>query len=491
MALLSRKSISSLQSEASEWGEGGLRRALGGLPLLLLGTGTIVGTDVFMLTGNAAASYAGPGVVLSIVLAGIACALAALCYAELASVIPVAGGAYSYAYATLGEFFAWVVGWNLMLEYAVAATTAAVRWSERFVRLVGGFGVDLPPAWTAAPIAVDAQNHLARVPGTAVNVPAVGLVLLLTLLLVLGIRGSATFNSAAVFITITVVFFVVGFGFIFVNAENWHPFVPPNTGHVGQYGWSGVLRGAGVVFFAYIGFEAVSTVAREARNPQRDMPIAILGSLAVGTILCTLVALVMTGMAHFTELRDAAPAAVAIAKAGPDRAWLQVAVELGSLAGYASLVLVMLLAQPRVVFAMSRDGLLPPPLGRVHAGFRTPHVTTILAGLIVAAAAGLLPAALLARLTNIGIPLVLILVCAGVWVLRVRSPEIPRAFRTPAVPVVPLLGIVSCVALMASLPRAAWVRLLVWLVLGVAVYLLSGRRRSRLGAPPVSPAGGA
>ena len=481
MGLWSRKSVAVLQREAAQEGEGGLRRTLTASNLTLLGIGAIIGAGIFVLTGNAAAQYAGPGVVLSMVAAGVACGFAGLCYAEFASMIPIAGSAYTYGYATLGELIAWIIGWDLMLEYLFGAATVAVGWAGNFVPFLGEFGVTIPPAFTNAPFAVDAANHFSRVPGAILNVPAVVLTILMTIILVIGIRESARFNNIIVFIKLAIIFLVIGVGFAYVNTANWHPFIPANTGKFGEFGWSGVLRGAGVIFFAYIGFDAVSTAAQEARNPQRDMPIGILGSLFVCTILYILMALVMTGMVHYSKLNDPAPILIAVAAAGPALAWLRYAVEIGSLAGLASVVLVMLMGQPRVFFSMARDGLLPPVFGKVHPKFKTPYVTTILTGSIAAIVAGLFPIGLLGQLVSIGTLLAFVIVCAGVWVLRVRSPELPRSFKTPLVPLVPILGMVSCFALMAALPADTWIRLFVWLILGLIIYFAYGKKHSHLG----------
>jgi APA family basic amino acid/polyamine antiporter len=480
MGLFSKKSLTVLQSEASSEGHESLRRALSASNLVLLGIGAIIGAGIFVLTGTAAAQYAGPGIVISFVLAGLACLFAGLCYAEFASMIPMAGSAYTYGYATLGEFIAWIIGWDLILEYLFAASTVSVGWSGYFSKFVRDYmHLDLPETLTNAPFTVEGTHTLVPT-GAIVNLPAVFLVVLLTSLLVIGIRESARLNNLIVFLKITIVFLVIGFGLMFVNPGNWSPLVPANSGEFGHFGWSGVLRGAGVIFFAYIGFDAVSTAAQEAKNPQRDLPIGILGSLAVCTVLYILMALVMTGVAHYSELNVPDPVYVAIDKAGPGLAWLKPIVALGAIAGLASVVLVMLMGQPRIFFAMSRDGLLPPVFGRVHPRFRTPYLATIITGTVAAVIAGLFPIGLLGELVSIGTLLAFVIVCAGILVLRYTRPDLHRPFRTPLVPVVPVLGILCCLGLMAPLPLDTWLRLLIWMGVGLVIYFTYGRLHSRV-----------
>ena len=481
MGLWSTKSMAVLQAEASTTeGEHTLKRSLGAMNLTMLGIGAIIGAGIFVLTGTAAAQYAGPAVVISFVLAGLGCLFAGLCYAEFASMIPIAGSAYTYGYATLGEFVAWIIGWDLILEYLFGAATVAVGWSGYFVAFLQKLGIVLPAGFTQAPFSVQGTHTLVRNAGGVLNVPAVLLVLLMTALLVIGIKESASVNNVIVFIKVAIVFLVIGFGFIFVNSANWDPFIPPSQGP-GRYGWDGIVRAAGVVFFAYIGFDAVSTAAQEAKNPQRDMPIGMLGSLGFCTVLYILMALVMTGLAHYTELNVPHPVDVALAKAGPGLAWLNYLVDIGAIAGLASVVLVMLMGQPRIFYAMSRDGLLPAVFGKVHPRFKTPYVTTIVTGLVAAVVAGFFPIGLLGELVSIGTLFAFVIVSAGILVLRYRRPELPRPFRTPLVPVVPILGILICGYLMYGLPPDTWIRLIVWLIIGLAIYFLYGRTHSRVG----------
>ena len=480
MGLWTKKSIALLQAEASgESHETTLKRALTATNLTLLGIGAIIGAGIFVLTGTAAANYAGPAIVLSFILAGTGCLFAGLCYAEFASMIPIAGSAYTYSYATLGEFFAWIIGWDLVLEYLFGASTVAVGWSGYFVSFMNSIGVTMPMEWTQAPFAYTAADGLSRT-GAILNIPAMFLIAVLTVLLVVGVKESAGFNNVVVAIKVAIIFLVIGFGFMFVNPDNWSPFIPQNIGP-GQYGWDGIVRGAGVIFFAYIGFDAVSTAAQEAKNPQRDMPIGILGSLAFCTVLYILMSLVMTGLVPYTQLNVPDPVYVALAAAGPGLAWLTKLIAIGAMAGLASVVLVMLMGQPRIFYSMARDGLLPRVFGKVHPRFQTPYVTTILTGIVAGVVAGLFPIGILGELVSIGTLLAFVIVCAGIWVLRVRSPELPRPFKTPLVPIVPILGILICGYMMARLPGDTWMRLIIWMAIGLVIYFTYSMRKSRLG----------
>jgi APA family basic amino acid/polyamine antiporter len=491
MALLSRKTVSELQAEAfAAETERSLRRALGPLNLTTLGIGAIIGAGIFVLTGQAAANYAGPAIVYSFILAGTACAFAGLCYAEFAAMIPIAGSAYTYGYATLGELFAWIIGWDLILEYLFAASTVAVGWSGYVVSFLKDLGITIPAAYTAAPFQhtapTDAGLNVWRVftegwsgTGAVLNVPAMIIVAIIAGLLVVGIQESARFNNAVVVIKLVVILLFIAAGAAFVNRENWEPFVPPAAGP-GKFGWDGILRGAGVIFFAYIGFDAVSTAAQEAKNPKRDMPIGILLSLAICTILYITVSLVLTGIVKYTELNVPDPIAVGINALGSGMAWLRPIVKIGAIAGLSSVILVMMLGQPRIFYSMSRDGLLPPMFSAVHPRFRTPWLATILTGVTAMLIAGLFPIGLLGELVSIGTLLAFVIVCAGVLVLRRTDPAIERPFRAPLYPWVPLAGIVACGYLMWGLPIDTWARLIVWMALGLVLYFVYGRRHSKV-----------
>ena len=488
MSIFATKSIERIQEEQLAGGVG-LKRVLGPIHLTMLGVGAIIGTGIFVLTGQAAAAHAGPAIVLSMILAGVTSVLAALCYSEFAASVPVAGSAYTYAYATLGEFVAWVIGWDLILEYALGAATVAVGWSGSLVTLLHQLGLTFPAALSAAP------GTLVPVTGgepvTAVfNLPAVLVTAAVTALLVGGVGESASANAAIVVIKVAILLIVIGAGALFVDRANWHPFIPPNTGRFGEFGWSGVLRGAGVIFFAYIGFDAVSTSAQEARNPQRDLPGGILGSLAICTVLFVLVSGVMVGLVPYREmLNQPAPLVMAVEAAAGRAAgtpWqgtmdaIKILVTVGALAALSSVMIVMMLAQPRIFMAMSKDGLLPPWAGRVHPRYHTPHVSTLITGVVVALASGLTPIGTLGSLVSIGTLMAFVIVSVGIVVLRRTRPDLPRPFRMPMVPLLPILSAAVSLTLMLGLPRATWERLILWMVIGIAVYFAYGFRRSRL-----------
>lgn len=476
--LFSTKSLSKLMQESSD-SEHGLRRTLGALNLTTLGIGAIIGAGIFVLTGQAAAQYAGPAIVLSFIVAGIACAFAGLCYAEFASMIPIAGSAYTYAYATLGEFIAWIIGWDLILEYLFGASTVAVGWSGYVVSFLKDFGITIPTMFSSAPLMHDQINGWYTT-GAIMNFPAMFIVAVMTTLLVIGIRESANLNNLIVIVKIIVILLFIICGFAFVNMDNWTPFIPENTGTFGSFGWSGIARAAGVIFFAYIGFDAVSTAAQEARNPQKDMPIGILGSLVVCTILYILVAFVMTGIVRYDLLNDPAPIAVAVNTAGEGLEWLRPLIKIGAIAGLSSVILVMLMGQPRIFYSMSKDGLLPQNFSKVHKKFKTPYITTIVTGVIAMFVAGLFPISILGELVSIGTLLAFVIVCLGVLVLRYKRPELHRPFKTPLFPLIPILGALFSITVMSFLPGDTWLRLLVWMAIGVLIYFVYGRKNSKI-----------
>jgi APA family basic amino acid/polyamine antiporter len=458
-----------------------LNRSLGPGALIAIGIGGIIGTGIFVLTGLAAAQHAGPAITLSFILAALGCVFAGLCYAEFASMVPVSGSAYAYSYATLGEFVAWFVGWNLVLEYLFAAATVAVGWSRYAVKLLEMVNIHLPDTITAAPFAAVAGTHHIVTTGAIVNLPAVLVAAIITGICYVGIKQSTLFNGVVVAIKVAVVVLVIAFGAFFVNTDNWHPYIPPNTGVTGEFGISGIIRAAGIIFFAYIGFDAVSTAAQEAKNPSRDMPIGILGSLIICTLLYILMSAVLTGLVPFRMLNDAAPVAVAL-QAHSALNWLTPLVVVGALAGLTSVILVMILAQARIFLSMASHGLLPPAFGKVHPTFRTPHVATAVTGTFAALAAGLLPIGILGELVSIGTLIAFIVVCIGVVVLRYTRPELPRPFRVKGVWPVAILGVLFCGTMAAGLPADTWWRLIIWTVIGFAFYFAYGYKRSRLRA---------
>jgi basic amino acid/polyamine antiporter, APA family len=475
MDLFRRKSVTALQAEAAS--DHSLKRALGPLNLTALGIGAIIGTGIFVLTGTVAAQNAGPAVVLSFVLAGVASVFAALCYSEFASLVPMAGSAYTYGYATLGEFVAWIIGWDLVLEYALAGTTVAIGWSGYVVSFLNDLGIHIPAHWQAARGTV-----VTLADGTTttaiLNLPAVFIIAVVTTLLVVGIKESASVNNVIVFIKLAVVLLFIVMAAPHVDPANWHPFIPPNTGHREHFGFSGVVAGAAIVFFAYIGFDAVSTAAQEAKNPQRDMPIGIIGSLVICTILYIVVAAIATGVVPYTQLDVPDPIAKVADYAG--LGIISSLIKLGAIAGLTSVILVQLLGQSRVFYSMSRDGLLPPFVRRIHPRFRTPYITSVATGIAVAIPAAILPVRDAAKLVSIGTLMAFVIVCTGILVLRIREPNLPRPFKTPFVWFVAPAGALSALYLMFHLDIETWVRLLIWFTIGLAIYFMYSRTHSRL-----------
>lgn len=473
-----RKSIESLQQEAAGSGSHTLKRSLGGVSLIAIGIGVIIGAGLFSLTGIAAANNAGPAVILSFLLAAVGCAFSALCYAEMASMVPVAGSAYTYAYATLGELFAWIIGWDLVLEYSVGAATVGISWSHYLLRFLDMLGIHLPAQWVASPFEKVTLADGSVVRGF-VNLPAMLIIVFITSVIIRGTKGSALFNAIVVALKVGVVLVFIALGWEHIDPANYRPFIPPNTGEFGHFGWSGILRGAGVVFFVFIGFDIVATMAQETKNARKNLPIGILGSLIICTVLFMLFGYVMTGLAHYSLFRNnAAPVAVAIRNTPYE--WLGIAVILAILIGYTSVILVDLLGQSRVFYSMSRDGLLPQVFSRLHPRFATPSRSNVVLCVFISLFAGFVPIKVVGEMTSIGTLLAFVMVCLGVLILRKTQPDVPRAFRTPFVPLVPILGILTCLAMMLSLPGDTWLRLIVWLAIGFAIYFGYGRKHSLL-----------
>jgi len=495
------KSIDKLIEESSNKNE--LKKVLSATNLITLGIGAVIGAGIFVLSGNAAAQYAGPGIVISFIISGLACACAGLCYAEFAAMIPISGSAYTYAYATLGEFIAWIIGWDLILEYLFAASTVAVGWSGYVVSFLRDFNINIPVEYSVAygskminvphegwkmittqltdslgKKGID-MNLLSHATGI-INVPAMFIVAFITLLLIRGIKESATVNNIMVFVKVLVIILFIIIGVSFIDIHNWKPFIPANTGTFGHFGWSGILRGASVIFFAYIGFDAVSTAAQEAKNPVKDMPVGILGSLGISTILYILVALVLTGLVSYTLLNVPDPIAVGVNAMGTKLFWLRPIIKIAAIAGLSSVVLVMLLGQPRIFFSMSKDGLLPPVFSKVHPRFHTPYISSIITGVIAVVISGFTPISILGELVSIGTLLAFTIVCVSVIIYRKTKPELKRPFRTPFVPLIPLLGAFTCLAQMCALPMETWLRLIVWMGIGLLIYFYYSRHHSMI-----------
>lgn len=482
MGLFIKKPFAALQAEANESGNKTLKRVLGPWSLIALGVGVIIGAGLFSITGTVAAGYTGPAITLSFAIAAIGCCFAGLCYAEFASMIPVAGSAYTYSYATMGELIAWIIGWDLvLLEYTVAATTVSISWSRYLVVFLEGVGINIPHALAACPW-----------DGGIVNIPAALIVVLMSIFLIRGTEGSSIFNGFIVFLKVAVILIFVVLGWKYINAENYVPYIPANTGTLGEFGFSGVLRGAAIVFFAFLGFDAVSTAAQETKNPKRDMPVGILGSLLICTILYMVFAYVMTGVAHYSDFagqQGIAPVAVAIDHMGhadatgvihPDYPWLNRAIVLAILFGYCSVIMVTLLGQSRVFLSMSRDGLLPPFFSKIHEKYRTPAHSNLLFMVIVGGLAAFVPARVAGEMTSIGTLFAFTLVCAAVLIVRKSMPDVHRAFKTPFVPTVPILGILTCLCMMLFLPADTWIRLVLWMLIGLDVYACYGVKHSKL-----------
>lgn len=480
MSIWKRKPLALLLNEASDT-EKGLKKTLTASGLTALGVGAIIGAGLFSITGMAAATNAGPAITISFIIAAIGCVFAGLCYAEFSSMIPVAGSAYTYSFATMGEFVAWIIGWDLVLEYAVGAATVSISWSRYLGKFLGGYGIHIDDAFMLSPFE-----------GGIINVPAVLIVMVMSLILIRGTKESAFVNGIIVMLKVTVVLVFIALGWQYIRPENYTPYIPQNTGEFGEFGFSGIIRAAAIVFFAYIGFDAVSTAAQEAKNPKRDMPIGILLSLGICTVLYILFAHVMTGVVNYTAFAGAdgiAPVAIAIDNMGhanaagmitPAYPWLNKAIILAILGGYASVILVMLMGQSRVFFSMSKDGLMPKVFSEVHPKFRTPAKNNLLFMLIVSLFAAFVPARVVGEMTSIGTLFAFILVCLGVLVMRKKMPEAPRAFRTPLVPLVPILGILVCLFMMIFLPLDTWIRLIVWMMIGFDLYIFYGMKNSIL-----------
>ncbi|MDR0830463.1 MAG: amino acid permease [Prevotellaceae bacterium] len=478
MNLFLRKPINAILTEAEEGNK--LKRYLTTTNLTAVGIGAVIGAGIFVLTGTAAAQHAGPSLAISFVVSALGCLFAGLCYAEFASTIPVAGSAYTYGYATMGELPAWIIGWDLILEYLFGAATVSVGWSGYVVSLLKDFGIHLPEKICNSPVIYNSAAGGWEYTGAIINFPAVFVVVFMTAFLVVGIKESARFNNIVVLIKIVVILLFIGFGISYIDTSNWIPFVPANTGSWGNFGISGILAGAGVVFFAYVGFDAVSTASQEAKNPQKSMPKAILYTLIICTILYIAVALVLTGIVNYKYLDVPAPIALAIDRVGSSLSWLQIIVKVGAIAGLSSVVLVLLYGQSRIFYTMSQDGLLWKSFSRTHPKFKTPYITSIVVGGLAALLGGLFPIGILGHMVSIGTLLAFIIVSVGIMILRKKEPDLPRAFRTPLVPLVPILSIVICLGIMVSLPLDTWIRLIAWMLIGFVIYFTYSKKHSKI-----------
>ncbi len=500
MQLFRTKPVATLIAESELTGKYQLKRELGWLNLISLGIGSVVGAGIFVFSGVSAANYAGPAIILSYILCSISCLFVGLCYAEFASMIPIAGSAYTYTYATMGEFLAWIIGWDLILEYLFSGAAVAVSWSAAIQEFLAEpwLGIKIPAIIGSSPFAVDRsqlvttsigffsyQHHPLVVTGTLINLPATFISLAIAIVLVVGIKESASFNNSMVFTKVAVLVVLIIYGLWWmarhreVAIANWTPFIPANTGKFGEFGWSGVFKGSAVIFFAYVGFDNVSVAAQEAKNPQRNMPIGLLGCLMVCSLLFIGVSTVLTGMVNYSKLNVDAPFIFALQQIGAP-GWLRVSIEIATLAGLTSVILISLLGQPRIFFSMAKDGLLPTSFGKIHPRFHTPYITTALTGIICAIVAGLLPLDLLGELISIGTLMAFTLVFLSVWVLRIKRPDLTRPFRTPALPLVSILGIATCLIQMYMLPGDTWLRLVIWILLGFVIYFGYSHRHSAL-----------
>lgn len=476
--ILMKKTIASIVAEANAGGEGALKRTLGPINLILIGVGLTLGAGLFSITGLAAANHAGPAVTLSFVIAALGCGFAALCYAEFASMIPVAGSAYTYSYATMGELFAWIIGWDLVLEYSVGCATVAISWSQYLTKFLSSMNIYLPAQLTLSPFETAKLADGSTVNGI-INIPAALVVVLMTAILIRGTKGSAIVNGIIVFLKVGVVLVFIALGWKYIDPANYHPYIPENKGTFGHFGWSGVLRGAGLVFFVFIGFDAVAASAQETKNPARDLPIGIIGSLLVCTVLFGLFGHVMTGLANYKEFANSgAPVAIAIQKT--PYGWMSQAIILAILIGYTSVILIDLMAQSRMFYSISKDGLLPKIFSEVHPKFKTPWKSNVMLCIFIALFAAFVPINVVGEMTSIGTLLAFLMVCVGILILRKTNPDAKRPFKVPLVPLIPILGILTCVAMMVFLPWETWLRLAVWLIIGLAIYYAYGKKNSKL-----------